>query len=68
VEPGDAPALAATIGRLAGDAESGQRGRARVLELCSPEAVAGRLREIYERAAGPRDPLAATTAALGDPS
>jgi len=68
VEPGDAPALAAAIGRLAGDGEAGRRGRARVIELCSPEAVAGRLREIYERAAGPRDPLAATAAALGDPS
>jgi glycosyltransferase involved in cell wall biosynthesis len=68
VAPGDAQALAAAIGRLAGDAQAGRRGRARVLELCSPQTVAEGLREIYERASGPRDPLAATAATASDPS
>jgi glycosyltransferase involved in cell wall biosynthesis len=48
VSPGDPGALAAAIGRLAGDREVGERGRARVAQMCSPEAVAGRLRDIYE--------------------
>ncbi len=51
VAPGDAQALAAVIATLAGDREAGERGRARVVELCSPEVVAAGLRDIYERAA-----------------
>jgi glycosyltransferase involved in cell wall biosynthesis len=47
VEPGDPAALAQTIGRLWGDAAAGERGRARVRELCGPEAVAAGLMRIY---------------------
>jgi glycosyltransferase involved in cell wall biosynthesis len=52
VAPGDPRALAEAIGRLAGDREAGERGRARVEELCSPDAVAGGLRAIYAEASG----------------
>jgi glycosyltransferase involved in cell wall biosynthesis len=52
VAPGDPRALAEAIGRLAGDREAGERGRARVGELCSPDAVAGGLRAIYAEASG----------------
>jgi glycosyltransferase involved in cell wall biosynthesis len=48
VEPGDPAVLAEAIGRLWGDVEAGERGRARVRELCSPEVVAHRLAAIYE--------------------
>jgi glycosyltransferase involved in cell wall biosynthesis len=51
VAPGDAAALAAAIGRLAGDREAGARGRARVAALCSPDTVAAALAEIYDGAA-----------------
>jgi glycosyltransferase involved in cell wall biosynthesis len=50
VAPGDPRALAAAIGRLAGDRAAGERGRARVEELCSPQVVAAGLRAIYEEA------------------
>ncbi len=49
VEPGDAAALAAAIARLAGNRAVAERGRARVAELCGPEAVASRLAAIYTR-------------------
>jgi glycosyltransferase involved in cell wall biosynthesis len=48
VAPGDAAALAQTITRLAGDAASGERGRERVRELCSPAVVAERLASLYD--------------------
>jgi glycosyltransferase involved in cell wall biosynthesis len=51
VAPGDAAALAAAITRLAGVREVGERGRARVVELCSRAAGAAGLRGIYEQAA-----------------
>jgi glycosyltransferase involved in cell wall biosynthesis len=51
VEPGDAAALARAIGRRWGDASAAERGRARVGELCAPDAVAGRLGRIYTAAA-----------------
>lgn len=47
VEPGDPAALARAIKRLWGDAPAGERGRARVRELCAPEAVAEGLARIY---------------------
>jgi glycosyltransferase involved in cell wall biosynthesis len=47
VPPGDAPALAAAIERRAGDRAAGERGHARVLELCAPRAVAAELAGIY---------------------
>jgi glycosyltransferase involved in cell wall biosynthesis len=47
VEPGDSGALAAAIGQLWGDAAAGNRGRARVRELCGPEVVAEGLRAVY---------------------
>lgn len=47
VEPGDAIALAQAIGRLWGDASAGERGRARVQDLCAPQAVAESLARIY---------------------
>lgn len=46
-EPGDAAALAQAIERLWGDAGAGARARARVGELCSPDAVARGLRAVY---------------------
>jgi glycosyltransferase involved in cell wall biosynthesis len=69
VEPGDPAALAAAIGRLAGDRGVGELGRARVAELCSPEAVASGLRDIYEEACSRRrGERAAPPPASGDPS
>jgi glycosyltransferase involved in cell wall biosynthesis len=50
VAPGDAPALAAAITRLAGDRAAGERGRARVRELCAPAVVAGALAGVYDGA------------------
>jgi glycosyltransferase involved in cell wall biosynthesis len=47
VEPGDAEALAEAIGRFWGDAAAGERGKARVRELCAPEVVAEGLKVIY---------------------
>jgi glycosyltransferase involved in cell wall biosynthesis len=47
VDPGDPTALARAIKRLWGDAPAGERGRARVRELCAPEAVADGLARIY---------------------
>jgi glycosyltransferase involved in cell wall biosynthesis len=47
VEPGDAHGLAQAIARFAGDREAGERGRARVRELCAPQAVARALAEVY---------------------
>jgi glycosyltransferase involved in cell wall biosynthesis len=47
VEPGDPVALADAIGRLWGDVAAGERGRARVRELCSPEVVATGLARVY---------------------
>jgi len=47
VEPADPAALADAIGRWWGDAAMGERGRARVLELCGPDVVAEGLRRIY---------------------
>ena len=47
VEPGDPAALAQAIGRLWGDVAVGERGRARVRELCGPDVVAEGLRRIY---------------------
>jgi glycosyltransferase involved in cell wall biosynthesis len=50
VEPGDPGALAQAIGRLWGDTAAGERGRARVGELCAPEVVAAALGRIYGEA------------------
>lgn len=47
VAPGDAAALAEAIARRWDDRDAGRRGRRRVQELCSPEAVAGALQRIY---------------------
>ncbi|HMD57778.1 MAG TPA: glycosyltransferase family 4 protein [Solirubrobacteraceae bacterium] len=49
VQPGNARALAAAITSRAGDRAAGERGRRTIGALCSPEAVAGSLREIYAR-------------------
>jgi glycosyltransferase involved in cell wall biosynthesis len=51
VPPDDARALAAAIGRRAGDREAAERGGARVREMCAPAVVAGALATIYECAA-----------------
>ena len=48
VPPGDAEALAAAIGRLAGDRAAAARGRARVSAICAPEVVARTLAEVYD--------------------
>ncbi len=48
VAPGDVAALAAVIGRLAGDRLAGERGRARINAICAPEIVAGELARIYD--------------------
>jgi glycosyltransferase involved in cell wall biosynthesis len=48
VEPGDARALAAAIGRLAGDRAAGERGRERVRARCAPAVVASALAEVYD--------------------
>jgi glycosyltransferase involved in cell wall biosynthesis len=49
VDPGDAQALAEAIGRRWRDVSAGERGRARVQELCAPEVVAEGLAAIYGR-------------------
>ncbi len=54
VAAGDADALAAAALRVAGDRASGERGRERVRELCSPGAVAEALRAVYEEAQAAR--------------
>jgi len=46
-DPGDSPALAGAIGRLAGDRAAGEANRQRIREICAPEAVAGALADIY---------------------
>jgi glycosyltransferase involved in cell wall biosynthesis len=48
VPPGDAAALAAAIGRLAGDHDAAARGRERVAALCAPGVVAGALTKLYD--------------------
>ncbi|MEA2216978.1 MAG: hypothetical protein QOK19_2539 [Solirubrobacteraceae bacterium] len=68
VAPGDPRALAEAIGRLKADRKAGERGRARVGELCSPDAVARRLRTIYEEALAEREEAVTVDAAAGDPS
>ncbi len=50
VPVGDANALAAAIGRLAGDRALGGQGLERVRALCGPEVVARGLAEIYDAA------------------
>jgi glycosyltransferase involved in cell wall biosynthesis len=50
VEPGDPVALAEAIGRLWGDAAAGERGRARIRDLCAPSTVAQGLARIYAQA------------------
>jgi glycosyltransferase involved in cell wall biosynthesis len=52
VPAGDVEALAEAIGRLAGDRETAATGLERVRTLCGPEAVAGRLAEVYDAAGG----------------
>jgi glycosyltransferase involved in cell wall biosynthesis len=47
VEAGDAHALARAIERLSGDRTAGERGRARVQQLCAPHAVARALAAVY---------------------
>jgi glycosyltransferase involved in cell wall biosynthesis len=47
VEPGDPPALAEAIGRLAGDGAAGARNLERVRAVCAPETVAEGLRAAY---------------------
>ena len=44
---GDAAALAARLRARFGDAAAGERGLARVRELCAPERVAERLAAVY---------------------
>jgi glycosyltransferase involved in cell wall biosynthesis len=55
VPPGDAPALARAIDRLAGDREAAERGRERVRAICAPEVVAEALAAVYD---GRRPPTA----------
>jgi glycosyltransferase involved in cell wall biosynthesis len=50
VPPGDPPALADAIRRIAGDATAGRRGWERVRSLCGPEIVARGLAEVYASA------------------
>jgi glycosyltransferase involved in cell wall biosynthesis len=47
VDPGDATALAEAIGRRWRAADAARRGRARVVELCAPAAVADGLAAVY---------------------
>jgi glycosyltransferase involved in cell wall biosynthesis len=56
VDPGDATALAEAIGRRWRDTAAGERGRARVRELCAPSTVAAGLATVYgaDRATGRR--------------
>jgi glycosyltransferase involved in cell wall biosynthesis len=57
VEPSDPAALAQAIRRLWADPAAGERGRARVRELCSPATVADGLSTVYgsSRTAAQRD-------------
>lgn len=50
--PGDAGALAETIGAVLADPEAGRRGAERVEAICSPEVVARKLARVYEEVAG----------------
>jgi glycosyltransferase involved in cell wall biosynthesis len=50
VPAGDVDALAQAIDRLAGDRAAGARGLERVRALCSPQAVARALADVYEAA------------------
>jgi glycosyltransferase involved in cell wall biosynthesis len=47
VPPGDAPALAQAVARLAGDRAAGRRNLQRVRAVCAPEVVAQGLRRAY---------------------
>jgi glycosyltransferase involved in cell wall biosynthesis len=47
VAPGDAPALAEAVARLAGDRAAGMDNLERVRALCAPEIVAARLADAY---------------------
>jgi glycosyltransferase involved in cell wall biosynthesis len=47
VAPGDAPALAETVARIAGDRTEGMRNLERVRAVCAPEIVARGLSEAY---------------------
>jgi glycosyltransferase involved in cell wall biosynthesis len=53
VPAGDAGALAAAIGRLAGDRATGERSLERIRGLCAPVEVAEGLRRVYEAATTP---------------
>jgi glycosyltransferase involved in cell wall biosynthesis len=68
VAPGDPGALAEAIGRLAGNREAGERGRARVGAVCGPDVVAAGLRAIYEEASPEDEEPATLGAAADDPS
>jgi glycosyltransferase involved in cell wall biosynthesis len=48
VAPGDVPALARAITRLAADPLAGARGRERIHAICSPALVGERLARIYD--------------------
>ncbi len=48
VPPGDPEALAAAIGRLAGDRAAGEENRRRVEAVCAPVVLANALAQIYE--------------------
>jgi glycosyltransferase involved in cell wall biosynthesis len=50
VTPGDVPALAEAIGRLAGDRGAAQRGLQHVRSVCSPSVVADALARVYDGA------------------
>ncbi|HEY2397758.1 MAG TPA: glycosyltransferase family 4 protein [Solirubrobacteraceae bacterium] len=54
VAPGDAPALAETVARLAGDATAGMRNLERIRAVCAPEIVARGLSEVYRGDGGGR--------------
>jgi glycosyltransferase involved in cell wall biosynthesis len=45
--PGDPPALAAAIRRIAGDATAGRRGFERVRSVCAPDIAASGLARVY---------------------
>jgi glycosyltransferase involved in cell wall biosynthesis len=53
VPVGDAVALAAAIGRLAGDRATGERSLERIRGVCAPVKVAEGLRRVYEAATTP---------------
>ena len=48
VAPGDAAALAVAVRARFGDAQAGERGRRRIIELAAPDAVAPALRAVYD--------------------